>query len=454
VRRAIPPTNPMVRSVFPVVVFFLAVIFSGILEKMPLLAGLKILAILGGVALIVVGLSGRLQVTLNDPIGRSLALFTAWFIVCIPFGFWPGGSVQLLEDYWSKSALSFFLVAGCILTIKQSKTIFETLAYSVGFLAIMTLALGGVDNTGRLGLLGTRYENANDFAWTLILGLSFVLFVLFRGKGRQKFIALFFSAAILLALVKTGSRAGMIGLMILGLFGFLQSSRAARIKMAFVLPVLLALLYVAAPAGIRGRYTTFFGSGKDYTGRYLEGEERVNVTASASADERWKLLKDSIYLTLRHPVFGVGPGDFMVAQNELALSRGEPKGSWHVTHNTYTEISSEMGIPGLVIYLVFLYRCFKSLNPIVRSRYPGKDWDDLRALAKSLRASFVVMLAIAFFDSYGYDTNIPILAGLACALSLIAERKRALLTAPLPQATPTPASLPEPALEPAWTSFQ
>jgi O-antigen ligase len=453
VRRVIPPTNPMVRSVFPLLVFFLAMIFSGILEKTPLLNGLKILTILGGLALIVVVLGGRLQVILNDPIGRSMALFTVWFFVCVPFAFWPGGSVQLLEDYWSKSALSFFLVAGCILTIKQSKTIFETIGYSVGLLAIMALVLRGVDNTGRLGLLGTRYENANDFAWTLILGFCFLAFLIVRGSRSQKLIALFLSATILLALVKTGSRGGMIGLGMLGLVGFFQSSRAVRIKLAFAIPVLLALLYAVAPPELRGRYTTLFGSGEDYTGRYLEGEERLKAAATGSADARWRLLKDSIYMTLRHPVFGVGPGDFMPAQNELAIARGEWRGEWRVTHNTYTQISSEMGIPGLMIYLVLLYRCFKSLNSIVRSRYPGVDWEDLRALAKSLRASFVVIMTTAFFDSYGYDTNIPILAGLACALSLIAQRQRLLLTAP-PQVTLTAAVLAEPVLDPAWMRFQ
>src|SRR5271166_1723691 len=111
VYRASPPTNPIIRSVFPLVVFFLAAIFSGILEKMPFLSHLHILTILGGLALIVVGLSGRLPVVLNDPIAKCLAMFTVWFIVCTPFGEWIGGSVALFLNYWSKAALSFVLVA-------------------------------------------------------------------------------------------------------------------------------------------------------------------------------------------------------------------------------------------------------------------------------------------------------------------------------------------------------
>ena len=450
-RRVGPPTNPIVRGAFPLLVFFLAAIFSGVLEKIPLVNSLHILTIIGGLGLIVVALGGRLPVVLSTPIAKCLLLFTAWFIVCTPFSVFIGGSIALFLNYWSKAALSFVFVAGCVLTIEQCKTIYKTLGYSVGVLAIMALALRYVDQTGRLGLFGGRYEGPNDLAWTLVLGLSFLLFLLFRGDRWQKILAALFSATILLALVKTGSRAGMIGLCMFAVFGFFQSSRSMRNRLAVVIPLLLVVLFVITPPEVRGRYITFFGSGdKDY--RFIDpttlsAEERLQATARGSAGARWTLLKDSIQLTLTHPLLGVGPGGFQAAQNELALSRGEPKGAWHVTHNTYTEISSEMGIPGLIIYLMFLYQCFKALDPIVRSRDSGRDWEELRSLARSLRASLVVILTIAFFDSYGYDTNIPILAGLACALALIAQRKRALMTVPQQVAAATSA-LSEPALEP------
>ena len=455
-RRLSPPTNPMVGTVFPVLVFFLAAIYSGILEKMPFLGPFHLLMLLGGLALIVIGLSGRLPVVLNNPMAKYLALFTVWFIICVPFGYWIGGSVQLFIDFWSKAALAFVLVAGCVQTIDQCKTIFKTIGYSVGILAMMALALRGVDNTGRLGLLDTRYDNANDFAWTLVLGLSFLLFLLFNGNRWQKVIAGLFCAPILLALVKTGSRGGMLGFCLLAFFGLFQVSRATRIKLALAIPVLMVVLFIVTPPEIRGRYTTIFGSGKDYTGiniKALSSEEQLQSTASASAEARWGLLKDSIRMTLTHPVFGVGPGNFQVAQAEIALSRGEARGAWRVTHNTYTQLSSEMGIPGLVIYLMFLYQLLKALNRIARSKYTGKDWQDLRALAKALRATFLTLIFVMFFGSFAYDTNIPILAGLACALSLMAQRQSALLKVPA-QVSPALQVPAEPVIEPAWMSFQ
>ena len=444
-------TNPIVRTVFPFVVFFLATIYSGFLEKVPFLGSFHILTVVGGLALIAVAVGGRLPVLIRNPIAKSLALFTVWFVLCIPFAAWPGGSATFLMNVWSRSALTFLLVAGCILTIDQCKTIYATVGYSVGMLAILTLALRGQDKTGRLGLLGTRYENANDFAWTLILGLSFLGFLLQHGSRWQRFMALFLSVPILLALVKTGSRGGMIGLGMLAIFAFLQGSRAVRIRLALAIPLGMALLVAVASPQILSRYTTLFGTGinAESTAQTLSSEERTLLgTAAASTEQRLQMLKDSIYLTIVHPLFGVGPADFPVAQNDLALARGQERGGWLVPHNTYTQISSEMGIPGLVLYLVFLYRCFKPLNSIVRSRHPGRNWQELRGLAKSLRASLVVLLTIAVFDSYGYDPNILILAGMSCALTLIAQRHHALLIAS--RQVPPPAGLkPEPALNPA-----
>jgi O-antigen ligase len=447
------------RVSFPLVVIFLAAIFSGLLEKVSFLNNTHILTIIGAIALIAVGLSGRLSVVLSHPIARWLLFFTVWFIPCALFGFWPGGSIFLLRDAWSRSVLLSILLAGCVVTVKQCKTIYKTLGYSVGFLAIMALVLRGVDKNGRLGLLGTRYENSNDFAWTLVLGLSFFLFLIFRGERdqRTKIIAVMCSVAILLALVKTGSRGGMIAFLMMAAYGYYQSSRRMKIRLGLLIPLLLLALYFIAPSDIRVRYTTFFGSGKNYTGidpNQLSPEERLEANAAASAEARKAVLKDSLYLTMVHPLLGVGPGNFQVAQNALALARGDLKGMWAVSHNTYTQISSEMGIIGLAIYVMFLYQCFKPLNSITSSKYPGKDWDDLRGMAKSMRTSFVVLLTMALFDSYGYDTNIPILAGLTCALSFIAARKRALMKLPSQDAAPLSESSPEPALEPAWTGVR
>ena len=444
-----PSVNPMVGSVFPILIFFLTMIFSGFLEKLPFLNGLHILTILGGIALVVIFLSGRYVPVVKHPIASPLLIFTVWLIVGIPFSVWPGGSYAIWSNMWSKSVLSFVMVAGCIQTIKEVKTVYKTMGYSIGVLSVMALLLNGRDVTGRLGLLDTRYENANDFGWTLILGLSFLLYLFKRGTGWEKLTSLALSAPIMLALVRTGSRGSMVGLAVLALVEFLDAKRTTKIQLAIAVPVLAILLLFITPQDLRSRYTTIFGAGENtaLTGEYLSRSERLQNTAAGSAEARWTMIKDSIYLTMHHPVMGVGPGVFQVAQVDLAMARGETRGAWRVTHNTFTQISSEMGLPGLAIYLWFLYECFKSLNWIIRSRVPGKSWDELRAQATALRVTFFMVTAVAMFGSYAYDTNIPILGGMACALSLMAKQRYALQSRQA-AAAQTPTALAELEAEP------
>jgi O-antigen ligase len=179
-------------------------------------------------------------------------------------------------------------------------------------------------------------------------------------------------------------------------------------------------------------------------------ETKEYMAATGSAEARFRLLKDSITITLNHPIFGVGPGNFMVEQENLAVARGE-LGMWHVTHNSYTQVSSEMGIPGLVLYVAFLYQTFKVLNSIVRNRQGGERWADLRALGSSLRGAIIVLATIAFFDSFAYLPDVPILAGLASALGYLAQKQRAAdRTASAQSTVPPPLPEPESVLEPAW----
>ncbi len=156
------------------------------------------------------------------------------------------------------------------------------------------------------------------------------------------------------------------------------------------------------------------------------------------------LLKDSLRLTAMHPLLGVGPGNFPVAQDVLAQARGE-KSAWHVTHNTYTEVSSEMGLPGLAIYLTFLYQTFKVLKSIIRTKSPSPEWVELRMLALTVRTALFVFLVIAFFSSLEFNTDVPILAGLALALGFMAQKQRA-----IDRAASAPVVSDEPLLEPGF----
>ncbi len=415
-------SNSLLNVAFVLLLIFVFDIYSIVMEIVPAFGRMRpqfILAVLG--LLIVVG-TGQFAKVLNTPIGRTLAIFIAWFVACIPFGLWPGGSFTVLTELWYKAALIYFLTAGLLTTLPQANRLFHAVAYGVGIMAVITLVKNGRSADGRLILDNTRYGNPNDLAWGLLVGLTFIGFLYLRGNRFQKIAALLEVPPVLLALSRTGSRAGMLGAGMLLVGMLIQAKRATRIRLMVGLPVALLVVLVLMPPQMRMRFTTFFGTYNQYD---LSRSEMLRMSTIESAESRKQLLIDSLIVTMHHPLLGVGPGNFMVAQNDLASARGE-RSMWHVTHNTYTQLSSEMGIPGLVIYLAFLVFVFRVLNSIARTRKPGPIWQNLRQLALSLRTAFIVFLPVAFFCNLGFNADVPILAGLTTAIGFMAQKQRAI----------------------------
>jgi O-antigen ligase len=137
--------------------------------------------------------------------------------------------------------------------------------------------------------------------------------------------------------------------------------------------------------------------------------------------ERQQLLKESLWYTIKNPVFGVGPGQFNTAHLEDSKKVGK-----HIvdlgTHNTYTQISSETGVPGGVAYLfaVFLsvvanYRMYR-----MASARPGHK--TLANMALAMFFCTVCWSVNAFFHHLGYTWFAAELIGITVALWLAGMR--------------------------------
>jgi O-antigen ligase len=414
--------NPLLRGAFPLLALFLFAIYSAFMEVVPFLGKLRpqlVLAVLG--LLVVFGTGQFLKITYSR-VGMCLVAFTVWFIACVPFGAWPGGSAHVFLEQWYKALLIFFMAAGLLTTVPQAERLFRIIAYATGVLGVLTFLKNDRSADGRLILADTRYANSNDLAWTLLVGLTFVGFMFLRGTRVQKAIALLIVPPVLLTISRTGSRAGAMGAVILFFLIIFQAKHSTRIRLLAVSPVIFLAILVLMPKNMLLRYTTFFGT---YDKFNISAEEKLRIGTIESTEARKQLFYDSLNITAHHPFLGVGPGNFEVAQNELAQARGD-RSMWHLTHNTYTQLSSEMGLPGLAIYLAMLYYVFRTLNSIIRTKTQSAAWNELRALALSLRTAFILFLPIAIFDALGYNADVPILAGLSTALGFMAQKQRAI----------------------------
>jgi O-antigen ligase len=143
----------------------------------------------------------------------------------------------------------------------------------------------------------------------------------------------------------------------------------------------------------------------------------VGNEAMDSAAGRRQLLLDSIRLTFQHPLFGVGPGQFA----QFRWSEGHMAGvrvGWIVTHNAYTQISSENGFPGAIFFIAILVGTAKILRRTKKLNSPGShnDWELGQTMATALQISFVNLLVCGFFMPNAQYVLWYLMGGMALAL--------------------------------------
>jgi O-antigen ligase len=341
---------------------------------------------------------------------------SAWLMMATPFSSWPGGSVELLKESWSK-ALLFFLVLGCMVTTtRQSITIMRTMAWAVLICALLSFRYGTYVD-GRLQMAAGQYTNPNELGNLMAVGAVLWWSTLHYSRRSLLTFVLAIGCIALLLLVasRTGSRMVMLVLAASMPALLTRYSMAGRVAFVGASGLAFLMLLLALPGETIRRFTTFFTIQQET----VTSEEAYEsyLKAVGSANQRVELLKTSVLFTLQHPVFGVGPGMFAVAQNEVAGAFGRA-GAWRGTHNTYTELSSEAGIPALLLFVGAMITCWRQLGALRRRndqlQHPARA--DIDQAALTIR---VLMLGTAvqfLFIHAAYSVIFPTIAGLAVGL--------------------------------------
>jgi len=125
----------------------------------------------------------------------------------------------------------------------------------------------------------------------------------------------------------------------------------------------------------------------------------VEASADLSKQERFDLLMRSVTYTIEHPLFGLGLGNFNVANgNELQ----DPE-AWIGSHNTFTQISSEAGLPALLLFLALLITALRGMKRVIRLTTDDPQSIELNLMARATLVSLLSFILGAFFAHKGYD---------------------------------------------------
>lgn len=241
------------------------------------------------------------------------------------------------------------------------------------------------------------FENPNDLALFLVTLIPIALGLLFVARGINK--KLFYGLCALLMVVATVftlSRGGLLGLACASFVLVWKIGRRRRVAVVAMFLLACAIFVLALPP--------------EFISRLLSNAEE----AQASSIARQNLLWRSLVVSIRHPLLGIGMSNFMLVSIHN-----------QVTHNAYTEVSAETGLPALIAYILFMLLSLKRLRGIERETDSTRARTRIYYLSIGLQASLVGYMVSSFFVSVAYLWYIYYLVGYALCLHRLYEAKGA-----------------------------
>ena len=389
------------------VAFVMLLIFSHIGRPFEqILVGLRIPAVICSVA-ILISLAYALPV-LKTPVGRALAMLVVWMLLVVPLSTWRGGSLKYVLLFAALWVTFFVLIATAPRTFQQMAVFASTMAIAVLFNILITAQFGDGD---RLKMSGT-FGNSGDVATLGGIALPFWLFVASRLPMILRIpLSVGMTIFLLRVVILAATRSTLIALVCMFLIWLVRQKVTTQLIAMSSGVVLFLGLIGTAPQAARDRLLTIFDA---FSSAAPEGPMDE---AAGSAAERRQLLKDGIWATLTHPIWGVGPGQFA---NYRWTSLGETDGrkkSAMVTHNTYVQVSSESGIPGGLLYLFFVGVTFRSIGRLRKATAPRSSPGLIlgHQLASCLEMALVLFAVAAFFLTMEAYPWLFFIAGMAVA---------------------------------------
>jgi O-antigen ligase len=377
-------------------------------------------AYISTIALVLLPVAWLLSGSAFRGLQRPMGLWWAGFLVCLlvsaPFSVWKGGSATLLWNYVPRNYLAFFYICAFATSLRRCRDLMYVNAAGAVVLLLTCVKFGAAGSAegGRFEIPESLfYGNANDLGLALLLGVTSFLYLIFQAGIPMRILGAGGILLCVLYALKTGSRGCMLAAVAMLLLIFLFSRNKLTTAM-FALPI-IGLSMLVLPSATVHRLLLF---GMDSS--ELQAQSESDVAAIGSQVQRQELFKKSLYYTVTHPLLGVGPDQFAVAVAGDSAKQGVHS-PWLGTHNSYTQVSSECGIPAFICYCAVLVLSFKSNWRLYRQCQDDPVLKDVANLSFCLLAAILVYAVSTFFFHIAYGGGLPTLAGFSLALQLAAE---------------------------------
>jgi O-antigen ligase len=250
------------------------------------------------------------------------------------------------------------------------------------------------------------FGNTNDMALHLVTILPLAVSLMLGSKGAaRKLLYGACGAVMIAAIVLSYSRGAFIGMLLVLLFIAWKLGRQRRLEIVFAVLGFAGVVVLLAPDKYGSRLLSIFIPSLDPEG---------------SADSRRGELFRSIYVALRHPLLGIGMGNYQPEMSYKGL----------VTHNSYTQVGAEMGMTALALYVMFIVTPLKKLGQIARETFATRRDSRFYYLALGLQASLIAYLISSFFLSVAYVWYVYYLVAYAVCLRRLYESETGKVVVP------------------------
>lgn len=294
----------------------------------------------------------------------------------------PALAFETFNDIFIKAVLIFIVMANVVRTRKR---LMGLILLSLSIAVYLSYSAWTKYMTGVFAVEGYRvevdiggmFENPNDMALHLVMMLPIAIVLGIASKNYfLRALYLSMGALFTAAIFVTYSRGGFLGLIAMSAVLVWKLSRGYRLNAVIISAFIGGLTILLAPGNYGLRILSIFIPSLDPVG---------------SRGQRSELLWQSILVSGRHP-WGIGMGNFnLISIGHLG------------THNAYTQVAAELGILGLLAYLIFLFSPLRKLAAIERAGITNNRTDWYYYLSIGMQASFVGYLVSSFFGAVAYN---------------------------------------------------
>jgi putative inorganic carbon (hco3(-)) transporter len=298
------------------------------------------------------------------------------------------GAAQATTVRYASFVALYIVVSQFVGDHRLQRRIAWVLALACGVASMIALNhfLAGHATQARL-----PYGDPNDLAYMLATTLPIAIWLLRERKTRP--LVLLIVAAMSATIVLSFSRGALVGLAAALIWHVLTERRGQMLLLAGVVTVAVASTFVLVRANPQQVETG------------LKAKQKV---ANANVDTRLDAWRAAARLATEHPL-GIGPGNFRFHYLE---ETGRPPGTSNigVVHDAYLDVAAELGLLGMILFLVYLGAVFVRAS-VARRRSNGPP-----GLATAVRTALVVAFVSALFLSEQYYAPFWLLGALATAM--------------------------------------